>query len=125
MSKPRGNAIQEMCDSMIRDRPSGCDDYTRVALWMMRSRTAARQRLKTLPLLVIGHLYYADSVRRSGTSIHHPENPLKYLWRCQPCQMYLLTFRSLVGCLIESQLTGKGDAHAEIKRAVEILLRYS
>ena len=35
------------------------------------------------------------------------------------------TFHSLVGCLIESQLTGKGSAHAEIKHAVEILSRYS
>lgn len=35
------------------------------------------------------------------------------------------TFHSLVGCLIESQLTRKGDAHAQIKRAVEILSRFS
>jgi len=35
------------------------------------------------------------------------------------------TFHSLVGCLIESQLAGKGDARARIKHAVEILSRYS
>ena len=35
------------------------------------------------------------------------------------------TFHSLVGCLIESQLTGKENAHIEIKHAVEILSRYS
>ncbi len=35
------------------------------------------------------------------------------------------TFHSLVGCLIESQLTGKGNAHVEIRHAVEILSRYS
>ena len=35
------------------------------------------------------------------------------------------TFHSLVGCLIESQLSGKGNAHAEIRHAVEILSRYS
>ena len=35
------------------------------------------------------------------------------------------TFHSLVGCLIESQLTGKGNAQVEIRHAVEILSRYS
>lgn len=35
------------------------------------------------------------------------------------------TFHSLVGCLIEAQLSGKGNAHVEIKHAVEILARYS
>jgi CsoR family transcriptional regulator, copper-sensing transcriptional repressor len=34
-------------------------------------------------------------------------------------------FHSLVGCLIESRLSSKGSAPAEIKQALEILLRYS
>jgi DNA-binding FrmR family transcriptional regulator len=34
-------------------------------------------------------------------------------------------FHSLVGCLIESRLSGKGSAPAEIKQALEILSRYS
>lgn len=35
------------------------------------------------------------------------------------------TFHSLVGCLIESRLSGKGDTHGEVKRALDILSRYS
>jgi DNA-binding FrmR family transcriptional regulator len=35
------------------------------------------------------------------------------------------TFHSLVRCLIESQLSGKGNTRTEIKHAVEILSRYS
>ena len=34
-------------------------------------------------------------------------------------------FHSLVGCLIESRLSAKGTAPAEIKQALEILSRYS
>jgi DNA-binding FrmR family transcriptional regulator len=34
-------------------------------------------------------------------------------------------FHSLVGCLIESRLSAKGNAPAEIKQALEILSRYS
>ncbi len=34
------------------------------------------------------------------------------------------TFHSLVGCLIESQFAGKGNAHAEIRHAMDILARY-
>ncbi len=34
-------------------------------------------------------------------------------------------FHSLVGCLIESRLTAKGSAPAEIKQALDILSRYS
>ena len=34
-------------------------------------------------------------------------------------------FHSLVGCLIESRLSAKGTASAEIKQALEILSRYS
>ena len=34
-------------------------------------------------------------------------------------------FHSLVGCLIESRLSSKGSAPAEIKQALEILSRYS
>ena len=33
-------------------------------------------------------------------------------------------FHSLVGCLIESRLSAKGRASAEIKQALEILSRY-
>ena len=33
-------------------------------------------------------------------------------------------FHSLVGCLIESRLSTKGNAPAEIKQALEILSRY-
>ncbi len=33
-------------------------------------------------------------------------------------------FHSLVGCLIESRLSSKGSAPAEIKQALEILSRY-
>jgi CsoR family transcriptional regulator, copper-sensing transcriptional repressor len=35
------------------------------------------------------------------------------------------TFHSLVGCLIESRLSAKGSAPAEIKQALDILSRYS
>jgi CsoR family transcriptional regulator, copper-sensing transcriptional repressor len=34
-------------------------------------------------------------------------------------------FHSLVGCLIESRVSAKGSAPAEIKRALEMLSRYS
>jgi DNA-binding FrmR family transcriptional regulator len=34
-------------------------------------------------------------------------------------------FHSLVGCLIESRLSAKGTAPAEIKQALDILSRYS
>ena len=34
-------------------------------------------------------------------------------------------FHSLVGCLIESRLSAKGSAPAEIKQALDILSRYS
>jgi CsoR family transcriptional regulator, copper-sensing transcriptional repressor len=34
-------------------------------------------------------------------------------------------FHSLVGCLIESRLSTRGNAPAEIKQALEILSRYS
>ena len=34
-------------------------------------------------------------------------------------------FHSLVGCLIESRLSAKAGAPAEIKRALDILSRYS
>lgn len=34
-------------------------------------------------------------------------------------------FHSLVGCLIESRLSAKGNAHAEVKQALDILARYS
>lgn len=34
-------------------------------------------------------------------------------------------FHSMVGCLIESRLSTKGNAPAEIKQALEILSRYS
>ncbi len=35
------------------------------------------------------------------------------------------SFHSLVGCLIESRLSAKGTAPAEIKQALDILSRYS
>lgn len=35
------------------------------------------------------------------------------------------SFHSLVGCLIESRLSAKGSAPADIKQALEILSRYS
>lgn len=35
------------------------------------------------------------------------------------------TFHSLVGCLIESRLGAKGSAHGEVRRALDILSRYS
>ncbi len=35
------------------------------------------------------------------------------------------TFHSLVGCLIESRLGAKGNAHGEVRRALDILSRYS
>ena len=34
-------------------------------------------------------------------------------------------FHSLVGCLIESRLSAKGSAPAQIKQALDILSRYS
>lgn len=34
-------------------------------------------------------------------------------------------FHSLVGCLIESRLSSKGNGPAEIKQALDILSRYS
>jgi len=34
-------------------------------------------------------------------------------------------FHSMVGCLIESRLSAKGSAPAEIKQAIDILSRYS
>jgi DNA-binding FrmR family transcriptional regulator len=34
-------------------------------------------------------------------------------------------FHSLVGCLIESRLSGKGNTPADVKQALEILSRYS
>ena len=34
-------------------------------------------------------------------------------------------FHSLVGCLIESRLNPKGNAHSEVKQALGILSRYS
>jgi DNA-binding FrmR family transcriptional regulator len=34
-------------------------------------------------------------------------------------------FHSLVGCLIESRLSGKGSTLAEVRQALEILSRYS
>jgi DNA-binding FrmR family transcriptional regulator len=34
-------------------------------------------------------------------------------------------FHSLVGCLIESRLSAKGNAPSEIKQALDILSRYS
>lgn len=35
------------------------------------------------------------------------------------------TFHSLVGCLIESRLSAKGNAHLDVKHALDILSRYS
>jgi len=34
-------------------------------------------------------------------------------------------FHSLVGCLIESRLSAKGNAPADIKQALDLLARYS
>lgn len=34
-------------------------------------------------------------------------------------------FHSLVGCLIESRLSAKGNAQTEVKQALDILSRYS
>lgn len=34
-------------------------------------------------------------------------------------------YHTMVGCLIESQLTGKGIAHADAKPVVDMLSRYS
>lgn len=35
------------------------------------------------------------------------------------------TFHSLVGCMIESRLEGKGAATSEVRHALEVLSRYS
>ncbi len=73
MAESRGNAFHEMRDPMIRSKARGRDDETCNGPMGDVLANSSSQALRNSPLLVIGHLVCADSMRRGGRAISHPE----------------------------------------------------